>query len=281
MTEGTRFDPQDFHPWTIADQRVFFNFVHAIGRDLLQLLAPRKGERVLDLGCRDGYLTEAIANLGADVLGLEWGEEMVAATRLRGLAAEVGRGDRLSFENEFDAVFSIAALHWLPDGEAVARGVYRALVPGGRFVAEMAAAGDMARLRECLRTTAQAHGVDPAGLPRFHQPTVAGQAAILEAAGFTVRLLQLFDRPVRLPVDLLEWLESLSIPYFASLEKAEREAAMRGVKAEMEPIMRDSNGQWMCEFVRLHFVAEKPQGDDLPSIEDKLRFSDPALLGLT
>jgi len=112
------------------------HFVPALGAPVLELLAPRPGERILDLGCGDGVLTEKIVAAGATVVAVDAGTDMVAAARARDLDARVMDGQKLTFEAEFDAVFSNAALHWMRDQEAVLAGVHRALKPAGRFVAE-------------------------------------------------------------------------------------------------------------------------------------------------
>src|SRR5262249_6978810 len=77
------------------------------------LLAPRAGERILDLGCGDGALTKRLADLGADVIGVDASPEMVAAAQALSLDARVMSGEALTFDGEFDAVFSNAALHWM------------------------------------------------------------------------------------------------------------------------------------------------------------------------
>ena len=63
--------------------------------------------------------------------------DMVAAARARDIDARVMNGHNLTFDSEFDAVFSNAALHWMRDQDAVLAGVRSALKPRGRFVAEM------------------------------------------------------------------------------------------------------------------------------------------------
>ena len=123
------------------------HFVPTLGQPVLELLKPRPGERILDLGCGDGVLTEKIAAAGAAVTGVDASPDMIAAAQRRGLAARVMNGARLEFAGEFDAVFSNAALHWMKDDpDAVIAGVARALKPGGRFVAEMGGHGCVAAI---------------------------------------------------------------------------------------------------------------------------------------
>jgi 2-polyprenyl-3-methyl-5-hydroxy-6-metoxy-1,4-benzoquinol methylase len=62
-------------------------FVAELGAPVIELLVPRPGERVLDLGCGDGALTERLAALGCSLIGIDSGSEMAAAARRRGLKA--------------------------------------------------------------------------------------------------------------------------------------------------------------------------------------------------
>src|SRR3546814_17150610 len=109
-------------------------FVADLAANLIDWLAPQAGERILDLGCGDGVLSEKLLEAGAQVIGADASPELVAAARERGIDAQIVDGQALSFNAEFDAVFSHAALHWMKrDPDAVLAGVWRALTQGGRF----------------------------------------------------------------------------------------------------------------------------------------------------
>jgi len=113
----------------------------------VELLDIQPGEHVLDLGCGDGVLTEKLAAKGAVVTGVDASPSMIEAANARGLHARVVSAEQLDFYQEFDAVFSNAALHWMRDQDAVITGVRRALKPGGRFVAEMGGHGCIASIQ--------------------------------------------------------------------------------------------------------------------------------------
>src|SRR5688500_2118307 len=105
--------------WNAAQYQRHAGFVPELGQPVFDLLAPRSGERILDLGCGDGALTRRLVEAGATVVGVDASPDMIAAARARGLDARVMNGQHLNFAEEFDAVFSNAALHWMPDPDAV------------------------------------------------------------------------------------------------------------------------------------------------------------------
>src|SRR5271155_343629 len=141
-------------------------FVADLAGGVFDLLAPRAGERILDLGCGDGALTAKIVATGAQVVGVDSSPSMVEAALTRGLDARVVNGESLPFAAEFDAVFSNAALHWVRDQEAMLAGVHRALKPGGRFVAEMGGHGNIAAIRVALAAVLQQWGLNAHSMER-------------------------------------------------------------------------------------------------------------------
>lgn len=234
-------------------------FVSEFGAGVVDLLAPRPGERVLDLGCGDGALTAEIAARGAVVTGVDASPAMVAAARARGLDAQVMRGEALSFPGAFDAVFSNAALHWMTAPDKVAEGVARALRPGGRFVAEMGGHGNVATIRTALIAALDSEAgvrTDLAGIWYF--PTADAQAAVLEAAGLSVQRIALFPRPTPVAAGLAAWLDTLAAPALALAPAALRVAVRDRAAALAAPALRDAEGCWTADYVRLRFVAVKP-----------------------
>jgi SAM-dependent methyltransferase len=232
--------------------------VSDLGAGVVDLLAPRPGERILDLGCGDGALTERIAAAGAQVVAVDASPEQVAAARARGLDARVGRGESLAFATEFDAVFSNAALHWMPDPDGVIAGVRRALRPGGRFVAEMGGAGNVAAIRSALADALARRGVDGGAADTLYQPTAEEYRARLEAGGLPVRSIVLFPRPTPLPGDLGRWIETLAQAFLALVPAPERPALIAEVEAAQRPRLFDPGRGWIADYVRLRFAADRP-----------------------
>ena len=103
--------------WQPSQYNENASFVSRLGSPVVDLLQPRPGERILDVGCGDGTLASKIESVGAKVIGVDSSREMVAAAQARGIEARVMSGDALMFCSEFDAVFTNAALHWMQDYE--------------------------------------------------------------------------------------------------------------------------------------------------------------------
>jgi trans-aconitate methyltransferase len=138
---------QTWSPEQYAQQA---RFVSDLGMPVVELLAPRAGERILDLGCGDGSLTKKLVEMGCQVVGVDASHAMVAAAQALGLDARVMDGQSLPFAQEFDAVFSNAALHWMPRADVVIAGVWQSLKPGGRFVGECGGSGNTATVVHAL-----------------------------------------------------------------------------------------------------------------------------------
>jgi trans-aconitate methyltransferase len=248
MTEQ-RWDPR-----TYAQHA---RFVSDLGAGVVDLLAPRPGERILDLGCGDGALTEKLAAAGASVVAVDASEEQVAGARARGLDARVATGEALPFAGEFDAVFSNAALHWMRDASAVLASVHRALRPGGRFVAEMGGAGNVAAIRGALAEAVSRRGIDGRDLDRLFLPTAEEYRALLEAHGFVVRTITLFARPTPLPGELSAWLETFAQSFLRAVPAEERPRLVEEVTAGLRPRLYEAGRGWIADYVRLRFAAVK------------------------
>ena len=85
----------------------------------MELLAPRRGERILDLGCGDGALTKKLIDLQCEVVAVDSSVAQIEAARKLGRDVRVMNAEALSFAEEFDAVFSNAVLHWIPRADAM------------------------------------------------------------------------------------------------------------------------------------------------------------------
>lgn len=227
----------------------------ALGAGVLARLAVQPGERILDLGCGDGSLTVQIAERGASVVGVDSSASMIAAARARGLDARLADIRALAFNDEFDAVFSNAALHWVRDADAAVAGVYRALRAGGRFVAEFGGHTNVAAIGTALRAVLARHGVDYEW--PWYYPSPLEYRRKLEMHGFDVSDIVLFSRPTPLPTGMDGWLRTFATPLFVNVSAIRMEQLVGETIDLLRPALCDEAGQWTADYVRLQVVAFK------------------------
>ncbi|MEK6289557.1 MAG: methyltransferase domain-containing protein [Acidobacteriota bacterium] len=237
-------------------------FVWKYGKGVMELLAPRSGERILDLGCGTGHLTNQIALVGAEVTGMDKSTTMIEAARelYPNLRFEIADASDFHFDQPFDAVFSNAAIHWMKDQQAVARCIWEALKPGGRFVAEFGGKGNIRTIRSALTDAVNAAGAEVSVEPfaRYY-PTIGEYATLLEAQRFRVGFASHFDRPTKLDEGengLKNWLLTFTDNIIESLPANKREEVIAEVERKLKPILfRD--GSWFADYKRIRIVAIK------------------------
>ena len=251
--------PQPAQTWDAAKYAANGRFVADLAGEVLSLLNPQPGEAILDLGCGDGALTEQIVSTGAIVTGCDVDASMLAAARVRGLHTVQADMRALPFRDEFDAVFSNAALHWVTDQPSVLRGIHRALKPGGRFVAEMGGLGNIAAIRTALSAVLQRYGIDAEHEAASFYPSKLAYRALLEGTGFHVVSLDLIPRPTPLKSGMEQWLRTFRSGVLGKLPEADRNDAVAATVALLEPVLRDTEGNWWGDYVRLRFHASRKQ----------------------
>jgi ubiquinone/menaquinone biosynthesis C-methylase UbiE len=251
---GGYFLTQTWDPQTYGRDGAF---VHGLAGGVLEWLAPQPGERILDLGCGDGQLTARIAATGAEVVGVDASPAMVAAARARGLVVDEASAERLPYSDRaFDAVFSNAALHWIRDQQSMLVQVRRVLKHGGRFVAEMGGHGNIAAIRVALMATLAKHGYGDREDGVNYYPTPGGYARRLERHNLRVERMELIPRPTKLEASgMASWLWTFRRGVLDSLPEELRQIVVDETCALLEPALRDEDGNWIADYVRLRFVA--------------------------
>ncbi|HEV2326939.1 MAG TPA: class I SAM-dependent methyltransferase [Terracidiphilus sp.] len=232
-------------------------FVPGLAGGVMEWLNAQPGERILDLGCGDGQLTAQLATAGAEVRGIDASPQMAAAARARGLEVEEGSAENLPYADaSFDAVFSNAALHWMRDQDAVLGEVHRVLKTGGRFVAEMGGHGNIAAIRVAFTAVLERHGYHGRGHDTNCYPTAGEYRSRLENQGFEVKQIALIPRPTPLPVSgMAGWIRTFRRGVFESLPESIREKVIEEAVELLAPVLRDAEGKWTADYVRLRFVA--------------------------
>ena len=238
-------------------------FVWKYGESLIELLAPRPGEYILDLGCGTGQLTDKIAATGAKVMGIDRSEEMIAKARQNypQLKFEVADATNFQVEQPLDAVFSNAVLHWIKQPEAVIKSIQTALKPGGRFVAEFGGKGNVKHIVQALKETWANSGYEwLAATNPWYFPSISEYTSLLENYGLEVTHAHLLDRPTPLEdgdLGLANWLKMFATSNFlAGLSAEQEKGIIEQVIARLKPNLY-SNGIWKVDYRRIRIVAVK------------------------
>ena len=232
-------------------------FVHGMADGVLEWLAAQPSEHVLDLGCGDGQLTQRIVATGASMVGVDASPEMVAAARTRGIAAEEASAESLPYADAtFDAVFSNAVLHWVRDQDAMMAEVHRVLKPGGRFVAEMGGHGNVAAISVGFMAVLARHGYGNLENGVNYYPTPASYTRRLVRHGFHVEQIALIPRPTPLAESGMHgWLHTFRRGVLNGLPEKLRDTVVEETAALLSPALRDEDGNWTADYIRLRFIA--------------------------
>jgi trans-aconitate methyltransferase len=230
------------------------SFVWQYGENLLELLNAKPGECILDLGCGTGQLTEKISLTGAEVMGVDGASEMVDRARQNypHLKFDVADARNFQVEKLFDAVFSNAVLHWICEPDAVIACIYKALKPGGRFVAEFGGKGNVEAITQAL-DLALGTTKNP-----WYFPSIGDYATRLEQQGFDVNYAVLFSRPTPLEGDsgIANWIRMFGSAWMVGLSAEEQIQVIRAVEEDLKPILY-REGTWMADYCRIRIVAVK------------------------
>ncbi|WP_423746548.1 methyltransferase domain-containing protein [Haladaptatus sp. SPP-AMP-3] len=233
------------------------SFVFEFGEGVVDLLEPEAGEQIIDLGCGTGHLSHRIADAGANVIGLDASEEMITKARETYPECDFVHADArdFSFAEPFDSVFSNAALHWIPEQDAVLESITNVLQPNGQFVAELGGIGNIASIVETVQDVAAERGYEVKS--PWYFPTVGEYTTKLEAHGFEVRYATLFDRPTELDGGtdgLSSWLRMFGDSLLAPIPDEEQQ----GIISTVEDRLRGRqfiDGTWVADYRRLRIVA--------------------------
>lgn len=251
---------QDF--WNSALYEGSHAFVWQYGESLLELLVPKAGERILDLGCGTGQLTEKIAQSGTFVHGIDSSLSMISTARSNYPQLDFAVADARNFQvNEpLDAVFSNAVLHWIKEPDAVINCVAKALKPGGRFVAEFGGKGNVgAIVRALLSVLSEIGCEEPQALNPWYFPSIGEYAGLLEKQGFDVGYAVLFDRPTPLEggsAGMANWIKMFAGGFLSGLSDDVRSHVIRTVEEHLRSVLyRDGN--WNADYRRIRIVAVK------------------------
>lgn len=240
-----------------------YDFVFKYGEDLVQLLSPKKGECILDVGCGTGYLTNIIAASGAYTVGIDSSETMIEKARATysDIDFRVASATVFSFDKLFDAVFSNAVLHWILEKEKAIANIFRCLKSNGRLVAELGGKDNIQGIIAALKQVLQQHGyIANASLNVWYFPSLGEYTTLLEQSGFVVNYAAYFKRETALKDNeqgIKNWIKMFGSPFLKGIDEPTTDTLLDEVQ-KLIKTTHYRNNTWYADYKRLRIVATKP-----------------------
>lgn len=251
MSHKVRIDPE------LIDMRS--RFVKMFGMPIIDMMDPKPGERILDVGCGFGAVCQHLDKMGCQTVGIDISKSVVEAAQELGVNARLANAESMMFNEEFDAVYSVSALHWMRHLDQVAESIMRALKPGGRFVGELGSRGSIVKIIAAIRQVMLENGIEMESVRSWYFPSVSEFAAVLERAGFAIRSIELIDRPTVLPGDVRDWMKMFGRHYMDAWDPSEHDRFLDAIRDAAAPAMVNEQGEWVADYRRLRFLAVKPE----------------------
>jgi len=249
-------EQKETNKWNPKSYNRHTSFVSQLALPVVDLLEPKEGERVLDVGCGDGTLAVEIERRGAKVVGVDLSREMVEACKANGIEAYIGSVTALPYNKKFDAVFSNAMLHWVKDAKLAVQNIAKSLKPNGRFVCEFGGKGNAFALVSAMEEVFAKHPEFGVFDNPWYFPSVDEYKALLESEGFRVEYAKLIPRPTPMD-DIINWLDIFANGITKHLSKEQFET----FKIECKDLLKDKlyteKEGWVIDYVRLRVKATK------------------------
>jgi 2-isopropylmalate synthase len=246
-------EPNQWNPETYNKHT---GFVSALALPVVDLLAPKKDDNILDVGCGDGTLAVEIEDRGAKVIGVDTSAEMIDWAKVKGIEAYVGSVTDLDYKNEFDAVFSNATLHWVRDARTAVQNIAKVLKNGGRFVCEFGGEGNVHHLIVAMQELFAYHPEFGTFENPWYFPSVDTYKTLLEEEGFTVTYIEIIPRPTPME-DIGNWLDIFANGVTSHLSVKQYEVFKKEVIEILKNKIYSEKDGWMLDYVRLRLRAVK------------------------
>lgn len=232
-------------------------FVSEFGQDVVKLLAPSANEKILDAGCGTGDLASSLFHEGVHAVGVDQSASMInkAKQKYPDVPFFVRDAHDLQYEEEFDAVFSNAAIHWMKQPDQVLKSIWKSLKPGGRFVAEFGGKGNVSCISQAI--IHQIDGYDPSTYP-WYFPSIGDYTSLMEQTGFHVSFAEHFERPTRLDgVDgMRNWIQMFGDVVMGDQSPKEKERITNTAVTELKEVCFNGD-HWTADYWRIRVVGIK------------------------
>lgn len=247
---------KESNKWNAQKYNKHADFVSKLGTTVVTLLKPQKDERILDLGCGEGTLALEIQEFKSKVIAVDLSAEMVEMAKQKKIEAYVMGATELKFENEFDAVFSNAVLHWVKDAPLAIQGVHKSLKQNGRFVAEFGGYENIKALTDAMQEIFDKHPEYGEFLNPWYFPKEIEYKKLLESNGFKVEFIKTIQRPTPID-DIYNWLTVFANGIISNLSNEQQTNFKNEVREILKTKIYTEKNGWVADYVRLRFKAIK------------------------
>jgi len=242
--------------WNADNYNKHADFASNLAFPVVALLNPQENERILDLGCGDGTLAVEIEKFSTKVVAVDLSESMVEKTKEKSIEAYIMSATELPYENEFNAVFSNAVLHWVKEPEIAIRKISNALKTNGRFIAEFGGYGNIKYLTDAMQEVFDKNKEYGEFNNPWYFPKDTDYKQMLEANGFEVEYIELIPRPTKID-DITNWLDIFANGIVSHLTEEQQSVFKEEVRGILKPKIYNEKDGWVADYVRLRFKATK------------------------
>ncbi len=260
------------YKWDAEDYKNSSSAQRKWAMELISKLEIKGNERILDVGCGDGKITAEIALklLEGSVLGIDSSKEMIALARetfnsdeYPHLSFILKDAQELDFNNEFDIIFSNAALHWIKDHLSLLMRIKSSLKPSGKILLQMGGKGNARAIIEIVDEMINEEKWKQY-FEDFEFPygfySAEEYKEWLQIAGFNLIKVQLIPKDMEKNDndELAGWIRTTWLPYTQRVpEDLQEDFIEELIERYLEKNPKDDNGHIHVKMVRLEVEATK------------------------
>jgi trans-aconitate 2-methyltransferase len=242
-------------------------------KELIPKLKLQGNEALLDIGCGDGKITAELAGClpKGKAVGIDSSPQMIKLAQTTftqkdypNLDFQVMDARKLTFDQEFEVVFSNAALHWIVDQKKVIQGVQRSLKPQGRLVVQMAGKGNaqdiIGILNNMLTESTWKKYFDDFKFP-YGFFGLEEYQSFLDEAGLKPKRIELFPKDMKHygQDGLTGWIRTTWLPYTERLPIDKRDEFVKEIaRRYLKNHPTEPDGTIHLCMIRLEVEAYKP-----------------------
>ncbi|MBM7602323.1 trans-aconitate methyltransferase [Metabacillus crassostreae] len=237
------------------------SFVSKLGNDLVDLLDPKEGERILDLGCGTGDLAKVLSDKRVKVIGVDKSENMIKQAKLKYPEIEFSVCDatELTYYEKFDAVFSNATLHWIKTPKIALECIFNSLKQNGRFIAEFGGKGNINLISDAIIKSMKEQGYE-FNMERFpwYFPSIGEYTSLMEDVGFRVIFSHHFDRPTPLEDEngIKNWIHMFASDMFTGIPSDMKDLIISKVEYNLNNHLFKED-KWLADYKRIRVIGMK------------------------